>query len=144
MKKLIAAMLIMGMGIAGVQAEAQVAPTLTVVSETQTRVRLRLTAGSEMIDGFSLYYEVPGYFYSLTQFYGTAVAENCEIYQLNPGESVEVNIGKIQRHDTNCRADFWPHRLRCNTTYLFQAVPHNAGGADQWSAQIAGTTAPCL
>ena len=144
MKNIIAAIVI-ATGLLGVEVKAQVvAPTLEVVTETQSWVRLKLTAGSEPIEGFSLYYQVPGRFYAMTQFYGTPVDPSCEVYQLNPGESVEVNIGKAQHHHQVCRADFWPKPLYCNQSYLFQAVPHNAGGPDGWSNTVEGTTAPCL
>ena len=121
--KLIAAAAILLMGSVDLGLGQVTSPTLEVVKETQTSVTLLLTAGSDAIDGFDIYYWIPGHGFFLTNFYGTAEDSSCERYTLEPGESLAVTIGAPARQ--RCRHDFTPRPLYCGRTYYFMAFPHN-------------------
>jgi hypothetical protein len=101
------------------------APTLEVTGVTATTITVRLTAGTDVINGFDVFYEIVGQFYALTSFYGTAVHSKCADHFIQPGESVEVVIGATD--GSRCRKDFIPRHLISNRRYFLFATPHNGG-----------------
>jgi hypothetical protein len=113
--KLIAAML---MGSITLALGQVVPPALEVEEEAETSVTLKLTAGSEPIVGFDIYYWIPNHGFFLTQF--------CDSYVLQPGETRAFSIGV--RAKQGCRFDWYPRPLYCGRTYYFAAFPHNQPG----------------
>jgi len=97
-------------------------PTFDAIAETPTTITVLLTAGSEPINGFDIYWKGAGTRWQVSRFY---VGLNCpRSYALQPGQNIAVIIG-IETTGDFCRTDSWLHGLNHCTQYLMYAVPHH-------------------
>jgi hypothetical protein len=100
------------------------APTLEAIAETPTTITVLVTAGSEPISGFDIYWKGARTRWQVSHFF---VGLNCpRSYALEPFQNIAVIIG-IETTGDFCRTDSWLHGLNNCSQYLMYVVPHHGG-----------------